>query len=235
MDLSVPPVSSVSVPRAPLAGNEVDRRVRAGLGRATGSLSVGSALLAAGDWAINLMVSPGKQMELALLAADYAGQLARYDIECFLAGPGETRRQVQPPARDRRFQDEAWLHWPFNVLHQSFLLYEQWWDAATHGVLGVERKHEDLVSFAARQWLDLASPSNMLATNPVALKKTLAQGGQNLVRGAMNALTDIQRLAAGLPPPGAEKFVVGRDVAVTPGKVVLKNRLMELIQYSPAT
>jgi polyhydroxyalkanoate synthase len=235
MDLSVPPGSPVSLPRAPLAGNDIDRRVRAGLGRATGSLSAGSALLAASDWAVNLLVSPGKQMELALLALDYAGQLARYDIECFLAGPGETRRHIEPPARDRRFAGNEWLHWPFNVLHQSFLLTEQWWAAATRGVLGVERHHEELVSFAARQWLDLASPSNMLATNPVALKKTLAEGGQNLVRGAMNAVTDIQRLAARMPPPGAEKFVVGRNVAVTPGKVVLKNRLIELIQYSPAT
>jgi polyhydroxyalkanoate synthase len=233
MDLSLPRLPASPV--APPAGNDIDRRIRAGLGRATGSLSVGSALLAAGDWAVNLMVSPGKQMELALLALDYAGQLARYDIECFLAGPGETRRHVKPPARDRRFEGSEWLHWPFNVLQQSFLLTEQWWAVATRGVLGVERHHEELVSFAARQWLDLASPSNMLATNPVALKKTLQEGGQNLVRGAVNAVTDIQRLAARMPPPGAEKFAVGRDVAVTPGKVVLKNRLIELIQYSPTT
>jgi polyhydroxyalkanoate synthase len=198
-------------------------------------LSAGSALLAAGDWAVNLLVSPGKQMELALLALDYAGQLARYDIECWLAGPGETRRHIQPPARDRRFEGSEWLHWPFSVLHQSFLLTEQWWAAATRGVLGVERHHQELVSFAARQWLDLASPSNTLMTNPVALKRTLAEGGQNLVRGAMNAVTDMQRLAAQMPPPGAEKFVVGRNVAATPGKVVLKNRVMELIQYAPTT
>ncbi|HEX5767240.1 MAG TPA: alpha/beta fold hydrolase [Burkholderiales bacterium] len=233
MDLSLPRLPAPAA--VPPAGNDIDRRIRAGLGRATGSLSVGSALLAAGDWAINLLVSPGKQMELALLALDYAGQLARYDIECFLAGPGETRRHIKPPARDRRFDGSEWLHWPFNVLHQSFLLTEQWWAAATRGVLGVERHHEELVSFAARQWLDLASPSNMLATNPVALKKTLQECGQNLVRGATNALTDLQRMAAGLPPPGAEKFVVGANVAVTPGKVVLRNRLIELIQYSPAT
>jgi polyhydroxyalkanoate synthase len=233
MDLSLPRLAAPPV--AAPAGNDIDRRIRAGLGRATGSLSVGSALLAAGGWGINLLVSPGKQMELALLALEYAGQVARYDIECMLAGPGETRRHVKPPARDRRFQDDAWLHWPFNVLHQSFLLYEQWWDAATHGVLGVERKHEELVSFAARQWLDLASPGNNLFTNPVALQRTFAEGGQNLVRGAQNLFTDMQRLAAQMPPPGAEKFVVGRDVAVTPGKVVFRNRLIELIQYSPAT
>jgi polyhydroxyalkanoate synthase len=234
MDLSHPPVSAPSAPAAD--GNEIDRRIRAALGRATGSLSAGSALLAAGDWAINLLVSPGKQYELGLLALEYAGQIARYDVECVLAGPtAATRRHVEPPARDRRFEDDAWLHWPFNVLHQSFLLYEHWWDAATRGVLGVDRKHENLVSFAARQWLDLASPGNNLLTNPVAMKRTLAEGGMNLVRGGQNFLTDLQRLAAGLPPPGAEAFVVGRNVAVTPGKVVLKNRLMELIQYSPAT
>jgi polyhydroxyalkanoate synthase len=233
MDLSPPRLPARPV--APPAGNDIDRRIRADLGRATGSLSVGSALLAAGDWAINLAVSPGKQIELGLLALKYAEQLARYDLECWLAGYGETRRHIQPPASDRRFEGNEWLHWPFNVLHQSFLLTEQWWAAATRGVLGVERHHEELVSFAARQWLDLASPGNNLMTNPVALKKTVAEGGLNLLRGAMNALTDIQRLAAEMPPPGAENFVVGRNVAVTAGKVVFKNRLIELIQYAPTT
>ena len=232
MDLSHPPLAA---PAAAVAGNDIDRRIRAALGRTTGSLSVASALLAAGDWAINLLVSPGKRMELALLALEYAGQVARYDVECMLAGPGETRRHVKPPARDRRFEDDAWLRWPFNVLHQSFLMYEQWWEAATRGVLGVDRKHEDLVSFAARQWLDLASPGNNFFTNPVAMHRTYVEGGLNLLRGAQNLVADMQRLAAGLPPPGAEQFAVGRNVAVTPGKVVLKNRLMELIQYSPAT
>jgi polyhydroxyalkanoate synthase len=229
--------SGLSRPERPEAahGNEIDRRVRAALARMTGSLSVASALLAAGDWAMNLAVSPGKQMELALQFWDYAAQVGRYDVECFLAGIGEARRFIEPPARDRRFDDEAWRRWPFNVLHQSFLLTERWWEQATRGVAGVERHHEELVSFAARQWLDMTSPGNALVTNPVALSRTAAEGGQNLVRGAINAITDVQRAMAGLPPPGAERFVVGRDVAVTPGKVVLRNRLIELIQYSPAT
>jgi hypothetical protein len=94
MDLSLP---RSPVPAVPAAGNDIDRKIRSELGRATGSLSVGSAMLAAGDWGVNLMVSPGKQMELGLLALEYAGQLARHDVECWLAGPGETRRQVQPP------------------------------------------------------------------------------------------------------------------------------------------
>src|SRR5512139_4005691 len=118
MDLSLP---RLPAPTARPAGNDIDRKIRAALGRATGSLSVGSALLAAGDWGINLLVSPGKQMELGLLALDYVGQVARYDIECWLAGPGEARRFIEPPARDRRFDGDAWLRWPFNVLHQAFL------------------------------------------------------------------------------------------------------------------
>ncbi|HRO81244.1 MAG TPA: alpha/beta fold hydrolase, partial [Alicycliphilus denitrificans] len=71
--------------------------------------------------------------------------------------------------------------------------------------------------------------------NPVVLQRTLQQGGANLLRGALNAADDLQRLAAGKPPAGTEDFVVGRDVAVTPGKVVLRNRLVELIQYTPTT
>ncbi|HUP08257.1 MAG TPA: alpha/beta fold hydrolase [Caldimonas sp.] len=240
MDMSFPLVSAPALAAPPAAarrptGNDIDRRVRAAVGRTTGTMSVASGLLAAADWAMNLTVSPGKQMELGLQFLDYVSQVARYDIACWIAGDGDTRRFIEPPAHDRRFADDAWLQWPFNVLHQAFLLYEQLWSQATHGVSGVERHHEELVSFAARQLLDVASPGNALLTNPVALQRTYAEGGQNLMRGFGNALLDMQRLAAGMPPPGAENFVVGRDVAVTPGKVVLKNRLMELIQYAPST
>jgi polyhydroxyalkanoate synthase len=217
------------------AAEGFDREVRAALGRTTGSLSVASALLAAIDWAVNLLVSPGKQTELRLLAWQYADQLNGYARDCLLAGPEPSRRCVTPPARDRRFDGEAWLHWPFNFLHQSFLLVERWWAEAIRGVPGVDRHHEDLLSFIVRQLLDVTSPGNSLLTNPVALKATLDEGGMNLVRGALNAAEDFGRWSAKMPPPGAERFVVGGDVAITPGKVVLRNRLIELIQYAPTT
>ena len=216
--------------------DRVDPPFHAALARRFASLSPAAGLLAASDWALHLATSPGKCMDLARLAMHQSGELAEYARERMTAGADrQARLGVEPAVEDRRFRDPEWQQWPFNYLHQSFLFRQQWWDAATRGVRGVEKHHENIVSFAARQWLDIFSPGNQLATNPVVLQRTLQQGGANLLRGALNAVDDLQRLAAEQGPAGVEDFVVGRDVAITPGKVVLKNRLMELIQYTPTT
>ena len=216
--------------------DQLDTQFHAALARRFFSLSPAAGLLAASDWALHLAVSPGKCMDLARLALRQSEELAGYARERMTAGADpQMRHGVQPPAQDRRFAAPEWQQWPFNYMHQSFLLTQQWWAAATHGVKGVEKHHENVVAFAARQLLDVFSPGNQLATNPVVLQRTLQQGGANLLRGALNAADDLQRLAAGKPPAGTEDFVVGRDVAVTPGKVVLRNRLVELIQYAPTT
>ena len=117
------------------------------------------------DWALHLAVSPGKRLDLCRLALTQAEQLERYIRNCLASGPRDVCLCVQPPAHDRRFLADEWRLWPFNVLHQSFLLTEQWWEAATRGVWGVAKHHEDVVAFAARQWLDMMSPGNQLATN----------------------------------------------------------------------
>jgi polyhydroxyalkanoate synthase subunit PhaC len=112
---------------------------------------------------------------------------------------------------------------------------QQWWNNATTGVEGVSRHHEQLVTFFARQWLDMCSPSNFLLTNPEAQAETLRTGGANLVRGAANRWRDLlQVVDKGTVVPG-HPFKPGVDVALTPGKVVLRNDLIELIQYSPQT
>ena len=222
---------------APLSMAErLDPTVHAALARSLGSLSHASALMAARDWALHLAASPGQCMDLTRLAMRQGEELAAYARERMTAGADQqARHSVRPPFEDRRFTAPEWQHWPFNYLHQSFLRTEQWWAAATHGVRGVEKHHENVVAFAARQLLDMFSPGNQLATNPVVLQRTLQQGGANLMRGMQNAADDFQRLATGKPPAGTENFVVGRDVGITPGKVVLQNRLMELIQYTPTT
>ena len=222
---------------APLSMAErLDPTVHAALARSLGSLSHASALMATLDWALHLAASPGQRMDLAHLALRQGQEMAAYALARMAAGPDkEARHAVATPTQDRRFADPAWQQWPFNLLHQSFVLSEQWWAAATHGVWGVDKHHEDMVAFAARQFLDIFSPGNQVATNPVVLNRTLTQGGANLLRGSLHLLEDARRHAAGAPPAGVEDFVVGRDVAITPGKVVLKNRVMELIQYTPTT
>src|SRR5690606_18128736 len=79
------------------------------------------------------------------------------------------------------------------------------------------------------------SPGNQFATNPLVLKQTLAEGGANLMRGAQHLAEDMASLASGTAPALPEGFAVGKDIAVTPGEVILRNRVMELIQYRPAT
>jgi len=223
----------MTVPPPPSATAALDTLTHAALARMTGSLSPASLLLAWQDWIAHLATSPGKQMALAQLAQQQALALAAFFQQRLLAGV--QRAEVEPPAQDRRFAAPAWREGPFSLWHQSFLLTQQWWDAATQGVAGVEPHHQKLVNFWARQWLDMFSPGNQLATNPVVLKQTLDEAGRNLVRGAQYLADDLQRLATHAPPQGSEAFRPGHEVAVTPGQVVLRNRVMELIQYAPTT
>ena len=216
--------------------DRIDWMVRATLARWTASISPASLQLAWNDWAAHLAGAPGKRFELVRQSLLMMRDLANYAGHCALPGADpEAHPCVTARPGDRRFQEPEWNHWPFNLLQQSFLMSERWWEQATHGVPGVEKHHEDVAGFVARQWLDMWSPGNQLLTNPVVLKQTLQQGGTNLVRGWLNGLDDLDRLVTGAPPAGTEEFAVGRNLAVTPGKVVMRNRLVELIQYAPTT
>lgn len=218
---------------------QLDQQVHATLARLSSSLSIASGLLAGSDWAMHLAVSPGKQLELLQLAWMQAAQLTQYGMASAAAGGSigtdATGMTVAAPIVDRRFSAPEWQQWPFNLLHQSFLQTEQWWAAATQGVWGVEKHHEQEVAFAARQLLDMYSPGNQLLSNPEVLRQTIAEHGQNLVRGAQQALQDIQQQLSQAPRSAPEGFAVGRELTVTPGQVVLKNQLMELLQYAPAS
>ena len=201
--------------------------------RGTGGLSPAAALLAWYDWALHLVLSPGKQHSLLKQGLENQQRFARYAVQA--AGTRDCPTCVEPLEQDRRFADPAWQHWPFNLIHQGFLLQQQWWQDATTGVRGVSHHHENMVTFAGRQWLDMWSPSNFIWSNPEVLAAIASSGGANLWRGAMNLLDDARRLALDDAPAGVEGFEVGKDVAVTPGKVVFRNHLIELIQYAPTT
>ncbi len=219
----------------PLATESIDRIVHAIQGRMTSGLAPSAVALAYFDWLAHLANSPGKINELAQNAFSKSLAFALYAARA-QAAPGETQSPfIAPLAGDTRFASAEWQKYPFNLIHQSFLLGEQWWNYATKEVRGVSRHHQDVVGFSARQFWDMVAPSNYPFTNPDIVKATLEQGGANLARGTERLLADAQAALAGQQPRLATEYAAGRNLAVTPGKVVFRNRLIELIQYTPAT
>ncbi|MEF2147579.1 PHA/PHB synthase family protein [Aquilutibacter rugosus] len=214
---------------------ELDMQAHMAWAQAWSSISPESSLLAWTDWASHLANSPGKQSELLAFAGALSEQWMSL-LKKGLVSPDQEAAAPEPlPANDRRFNDPAWDQWPYNLYRSSFLIQSQWWEQATQDVWGVDPQHERLMAFGAKQWLEMVSPTNSALFNPVVLKKTIEEQGANLARGMSNFLDDLRRQLSGEPPAGTENFVVGRDVAVTEGKVVLRNQLIELIQYAPTT
>lgn len=213
--------------------HSIDRIFHAFLGRVTLGVSPASLMLAYVDWLTHLQLVPAKQVKLVQKALRKFIRLSLYASRSCLEK--DTQACIEPLAQDKRFDDPAWQEWPFNLIHQSFLLNQQWWYNATTDVNGVSRHHEDVVSFAARQFLDMFSPSNFPITNPEVIRETFQQFGTNLVRGGMNFFEDWERKLGEKRPVGSENYLVGKDVAVTPGEVIYRNHLIELIQYTPVT
>lgn len=210
-----------------------DRTLHAMLARLSGGISPTALLLAYTDWLSHLAASPQRRLEIA--------QEGVVDAERFFAaarrffapdqGPWSL---IKPTPQDRRFARAEWEQPPFNLMAQAFLLGEQWWHNAATGVRGVAKQNESIVEFSIRQMLDVMSPSNFAATNPEVLRRTFESGGENFVRGWQNFCSDWARLvSAGLGPVPGGDFVVGKTVATSPGKVVYRNALIELIQYAP--
>ena len=231
------------------AARLLDQKFQASVAKLTGSQSPALNTMAFFDWAIHLMVSPGKQLVLAQLAQQHLQQLQSLAIESVALGMetsmSKALRGNQPspapsepipvPISDRRFKDPAWSQFPFNVMQQAYLMQEKWWQEATRDVRGVNPHHSEWVSFSAHQWLSMLSPSNFPWSNPTVIKRTMQENGANLQRGFRNLLEDTQRQLAHSPPAISEEFQIGKDIAATPGKVVFRNNLMELIQYTPTT
>lgn len=218
-------------------GDVIDRSLHAAVSRLTAGLSPAALAEAYFDWIIHLASAPGKQAQLVDKAFRKTVRLARHTSQCLFSGENSATVPpcIEPLPSDRRFAGEEWQVWPYKLIYQTFLLQQQWWHNATTGVRGVTKQHERVVEFASRQLLDMFSPANFIATNPNVLKKTIEDGGMNLVRGAQNFIEDWERAASGARPVGSNAFKVGGNLAVTPGKVIYRNRLVELIQYSPVT
>ncbi|MCP3463400.1 alpha/beta hydrolase [Bradyrhizobium sp. CCGUVB23] len=231
-----PPISEGPAPAQPgsdPAVEAIDRVFHAALARITGGLSPAALALALADWRLHLLASPGKQASLVGRAIQNAFDLVDAMV------PRHARFQpwsvIRPPENDRRFMGTDWELPSFNLLAQAFLLTEQWWHSTTIGIHGLAHSNATIVDFTLRQCLDTVAPTNFAISNPEVLRKVMETGGGNFICGLHNWNEDCQALLAGAALRSDQKFVVGKDVAITPGKVVYHNELIELIQYSPTT
>ena len=217
----------------PAIKNSIDRVIHALEGRVSQGLAPASLLLAYYDWLVHLSNSPGKIGELIENALTKGANFSMWSAHS--AFDKDSQSYIEPLSGDRRFQSNEWKAWPFNVLFQSFLMVEQWWHYATTGIQGMSSHHQDVAGFSARQVLDIFSPSNFLLTNPEVLKTTWEHQGGNLAGGIENFLADLQDTISGKDHRRISEFKAGKNLAITPGKVVYQNRLIELIQYAPTT
>jgi poly[(R)-3-hydroxyalkanoate] polymerase subunit PhaC len=218
---------------APGTFETADRLARATVARFTQGVSPYAESSAVYDWIAHLARAPGRQTELWLEAVGSLARLGRFALET--AAQGAPEPPFQPEPHDRRFADPAWQSPPYVFWQQAFLAQEAWWRSATREVRGMSRKSASRVDFLAHQALDVLSPSNVPWLNPTIVERTRDEAGANLVRGGQNFVQDVLCALALEPPPLNDGFAVGEDVAVTPGEVVYRNDLMELIQYSSTT
>jgi len=150
---------------------------------------------------------------------------------------GEAPSVVEPAPGDRRFRAEAWQQNEiFDFIKQSYLLTANAMQDMVGKLHGLDESERQRVGFYTRQFADAFAPTNFPLTNPDVLKATLASNGENLVKGLDNLLADIERGHGELSiRQSADGFVIGENVATAPGKVVFRNTVMELLQYSPTT
>lgn len=208
-----------------------DRLAHAVIARATQGISPNVVAVAWLNWAFHLAQAPGRQAELWLEAAVMAARFCRFAF----ANETGVKLPFTPRAQDHRFADPAWARPPFVYWQQAFLAQEEWCRNATREIRGMRPRDAARSSFMAAQFLDIFSPSNVPWLNPVIIERTTKEGGLNLVRGARNLLDDATRAMAMQRAPLSDAFRVGETLAITPGEVIFRNDLMELIQYKPAT
>ena len=148
------------------------------------------------------------------------------------------QRPEEGPARDKRFRDPEWLSNPaFSMLRESYLATAAFVTDLVESAEGVDEATKRKASFFIKQAVDAASPSNFLITNPAALRALLSSKGESLRKGVENLAADLKRGhgALAISQTDLDAYKVGVNIATSPGKVVFRNRVFELIQYAPST
>ncbi|WP_290653174.1 class I poly(R)-hydroxyalkanoic acid synthase [Aquisalimonas sp.] len=145
---------------------------------------------------------------------------------------------IEPRKADARFRHAAWEESPlFDFIKQSYLLAADYIHSTVRNVGGLDDRTARKVDFHTRRFVDAMSPTNFIATNPEVLQKTVETGGWNLLRGLQHLLDDLSAKDGKLriSMTDTEAFTVGQNLAITPGKVLYENDLIQLIQFAPTT
>ncbi|MCA3368961.1 MAG: class I poly(R)-hydroxyalkanoic acid synthase [Roseomonas sp.] len=196
-------------------------------------MHIGNAFL---DMTTRLMTNPAKLMQAQIgFWQDYL-TLWQHTARRMMGEPAPA--VIAEDQKDKRFKDDAWRqNEVFDFIRQSYLLSARYMQGLVHDAEGMDEKTAQKVDFYTRQFVDAMSPTNFALTNPEVLRRTAETGGENLLKGLSNLLTDLERGQGNLRirMTDESKFKVGENIAVTPGKVIYQNDLMQLIQYSPTT
>ncbi|GAC1303501.1 MAG: alpha/beta fold hydrolase [Steroidobacteraceae bacterium] len=202
--------------------------MRAQLATVTGGLAPDVYVGAWWDWLLNLSKAPPAQLRIMQDAIGRTLEASTFALRAAGSAP------LAPTTAGGPFAASGWAQWPYNVYAHNFLQFSEFWRSALENVPGVAPEHGRTLDFLARNAFETASPANYLATNPELMEATRAEAGENLIRGFGFWLEDMKQAIGGKKSAGAP-FVIGRDLAATPGKVVMRNDLVELIQYASST
>ncbi len=189
------------------------------------NLAKGSAMPGFG-----LKTPPANSDPMAWMSAGAEAWSKGFEAWSDMIGQATTAGEV----RDRRFGSPEWSETPmFDTMRQSYLAISDKLLGTVEEIEGIDDAARSRLRFATKGFVDAMSPANYLALNPQVMKRTIETKGENLIAGLKNMLGDIQRGQVSQSPEGA--FELGRNLAVTPGKVIHETRLYQLIQYAPAT
>ncbi|MFO1352908.1 MAG: class I poly(R)-hydroxyalkanoic acid synthase [Gammaproteobacteria bacterium] len=183
-----------------------------------------------------LLANPAKLVEAQI--ALWQGYLDLWHKSSAAFFGHQVEPAVKPGPGDRRFKDDAWQrNFVFDYIKQSYLLTARWLQDVVGEVEGLDPKTKKKLDFYTRQFVDALAPTNFPITNPEVLRVTLESGGENLLKGLRNLLKDLENSKGKLRirHTDLQAFDLGKNIALTPGKVIYQTELMQLIQYNPST
>ncbi len=191
---------------------------------------------AAGAYWTEMLQNPSKVIEMQI---DYWSKSVQHFVEAqTLFAQNQINPAQSPPSEDRRFANPMWASNPyFHYLKQQYQLNAEAVEAAVQNAEGLESKEKQRLEYFSKQIIDMMCPTNFLGTNPDALEKAVETDGLSLVQGLENLIADLEANNGELVVRLADEdaFEVGKNIATSPGKVVFRNKMMELVQYASST